>query len=321
MEELVQLTPSLYDKCQEYLSRRKVSEKTRVLYTKELDKIFKYSTLTQRLYNSVFTKGNYYRSVLKLIIDTCKFNDIIAYNYKTVKPIKRKIRLPQVWGEEQIIKAADNIEDYGLLILCAYYIGAGLRFSSAIMLSWDDFVWEDWIKDKTKTGRCKITAKGNKEAFLIVDPILMNKLFDLAERTGKVFLGVPYKNSDNDLYLFIKRIDLEALHSLYKKENFDKILDSKGYKINVVDRAKTEIVRKKHYLVDYRLRKLRNLFNNRKIKFHSIRHSRATNLLKRGFKLMTIKEQLMHNSIATTEIYLNLVNVDMDMEFEEKLGL
>lgn len=321
MEELVQLTPSLYDKCQEYLSKRKVSEKTRVLYTKELDKIFKHPVLNQRLYNSVFTKGNYYRSVLKLIIDTCKHNDIIVYNYKTIKPIERKIRLPQVWRENHIIKIADNIEDYGLLILCAYYIGAGLRFSSAIMLSWNDFVWEDWVTDKTKIGKCKITGKGKKESFLIVDPILMNKLFRLAEQRGKVFLGVPYKNSDNDLYLFIKKIDLEALQNSYKKKNFDNILDSKEYKINVVDRAKTEIVRKKHYLVDYKLRKLNNLFNNRKIKFHSIRHSRATNLLKKGFKIITIKKQLMHNSIATTEIYLNLIDIDMDIEFEEKLGL
>jgi len=213
----------------------------------------------------------------------------------------------------------NNVEKYGLLIECTYYIGAGLRFSSAIMLSWDDFLWEDWLNDKTKTGKCNIRAKGDKYKTLVVDPILMNRLYNIAESKGKMFQGIPYKNSAEDLYLFIKKSSLEGLEEQFRKQNFDNILDSKKEQVNPQNMARLEIIRKTHYLVDYQLRKLSKFFNSKHIKFHSIRSSRATNLLKKGFKLYTISKQLMHESIATTEIYLNLSNIDIENEFNEKL--
>ena len=318
-KKLIELTPELHDYCLDYMRSRKVSEKTTLLYKDELNKIFKHPILTQTLYNKTHSKGNYYRSVLKLIIDTCNYNDIPTYNYKSIKAIKKKQRIPQCWTEEEIIKMINNIEDYSLFVECAYYIGAGLRFSSALMLSWDDFIWSDWVNDKTKTGKCNIRAKGDKYNILIVDPILMNHLYNIAESKGKMFHGIPYKNSSEDMYLFIKKSSLDSLEELFRKQNFENILDSNKEQVNVKNSARLEIIRKNHYLVDYKLRKLSKFFNGKHIKFHSIRSSRATNLLKKGFKLYTISKQLMHESIATTEIYLSLSNVDIEDEFNEKL--
>ena len=138
------------------------------------------------------------------------------------------------------------------------------------------------------------------------------------ENTVKPLLSGPIFSENQ--YLFIKETELDELETKFKKQNFDNILDSNNEEVNVKERARIEIVRKKHYLVDYRLRKLSKIFNSKRIKFHSIRHSRATNLLKKGVKLITIKDQLMHNSIATTEIYLNLENSDIENEFNDKLG-
>ena len=315
----IQLDHSLHNSCLEYARRRKLSEKTKQLYEKEMDKIFKNPVLTQTLYNKIYSKGNYYTSVLKLILNTCEHFDIPSYKYKVIKPIKKKRHNPQVWQESDIIKMIDNVEKHGLLIACAYYIGAGLRFSSAILLTWDNFIWEDWLEDKTKTGKCNILAKGGKESVLRVNPILMNRLYNIAIENKKTFQGIPYKNSIEDKHLFIKQSELDKISNRYKKENFQKILDSEGEEVNAKKRAEIDLIRKKHYLVDYRLRKLSNMFNNKKIKFHSIRHSSATNLLKKGFKLITIKDQLMHESIATTEIYLNMENSDIEKEFNDKL--
>lgn len=318
-KKFVELTPELHNRCLEYIKRRGLGEKTRLYYTNELTNIFKNPLLTQTLYNKVYSRGGYYGAVLKLITDTCEHFDLPNYKYKIIRSIKRPKKKPQVWHENDIIKIINNIEVYGLLISCAYYIGAGLRFSSAIILSWDDFIWQDWILDKSKAGKCNIHAKGDKDKVLIVDPILMNKLYNIAESNGKLFQGIPYKNSAEDIYLFIKRDEKQALEAKYKKKNFDNILDSNDEQINVKERVMVEIIRNYHYLVDYKLKKLSKLFNSKKIKFHSIRHSRATNLLKKGFKLLTIKGQLMHNSIATTEIYLNVENIDEENEFNEKL--
>lgn len=318
-QKFVVLTPELHNRCLEYIRRRGLGEKTKLYYTKELDNIFKNPVLTQTIYNRIYARASYYPSILKLITNTCEHFDIPNYKYKIIKPIKKPKKKPQVWHVDDINKMIDNVDEYGLLISCAYYIGAGLRFSSALMLQWDDFIWKDWILDKSKVGKCDIYAKGEKQDVLFVDPILMNNLYNIARDKGKLFQEIPYKNSSEDLYLFVRRDDIEELEAKYKKQNFENVLDQNNEQINVKARAKVETIRKMHYLVDYRLKKLSRLFNGKKPKFHSIRHSRATNLLKKGVKLITIKDQLMHNSIATTEIYLNLENIDEENEFNEKL--
>jgi len=308
----------LHNRCLEYIRRRGLAEKTKLMYEKELENIFKNSILTQTLYNKIYSKGNFYTSVLKLILNTCEHFDIPSYKYKVIKPIKKRKHNPQVWSEIDIIKMIENVEEYGLLIACAYYIGAGLRFSSAIMLSWDNFMWEDWLEDKTKTGKCIIFAKGGKEKVLRVNPILMNRLYNLAKNNGKMFQGIPYKNYADDKHLFINQSELDEREAKYKKQNFENILDSNKEQINAKERAKVDLIKKKHDLVKYRLKKLSKQFN-KNIKFHSIRGSMATSLLKKGFKLMTIKDQLMHESIATTEIYLNMENSDIEKEFDDNL--
>ena len=314
----IQLDNSLQNSCLEYARRRKLSEKTKQIYENELNNIFKNPVLTQTLYNKIYSKGNYYTSVLKLILNTCEHFDIPSYKYKVIKPIKKKKHNPKVWQESDILKMIDNVEIYGLLIACAYYIGAGLRFSSAILLTWDNFIWEDWLSDKTKTGKCNIIAKGGKEKVLRVNPILMNRLHKIAVENKKTFQGIPYKNSVEDKHLFVRQSEIDEIEDKYRKQNFENILDSKKEQINVEEKARVDIIKKKHDLVKYRLKKLSGQFN-KNINFHSIRHSAATNLLKKGFKLITIKDQLMHESIASTEIYLNLEDSDTEKEFDEKL--
>ena len=314
----IQLDNSLQNSCLEYARRRKLSEKTKQIYENELNNIFKNPVLTQTLYNKIYSKGNYYTSVLKLILNTCEHFDIPSYKYKVIKPIKKKKHNPKVWQESDILKMIDNVEIYGLLIACAYYIGAGLRFSSAILLTWDNFIWEDWLSDKTKTGKCNIIAKGGKEKVLRVNPILMNRLHKIAVENKKTFQGIPYKNSVEDKHLFVRQSEIDEIEDKYRKQNFENILDSKKEQINVKGKARVDIIKKKHDLVKYRLKKLSGQFN-KNINFHSIRHSAATNLLKKGFKLITIKDQLMHESIASTEIYLNLEDSDTEKEFDEKL--
>lgn len=313
------LNQHLYECCLEYINRRKLTEQTKLLYCSELKNIFKNEILTQEIYSKIYSKGNYYKSVLKLIINTCEHFEIPYHHYKVIRPKIKSKRIPQIWQEKDILKIASSIEDYGLLIECAYYIGAGLRFSSTILLKWDDFLWEDWLKDTNHTGKCKVFAKGDKEKILQVDPKLMKKLHNHARDKNKLFQNIPYKNYSGNIYIFINQSELDDEENKLKKQQFDNILDSKKEEIDIKKRARISIIKQYHNLVNYKLNKISNLFNNTKIKFHSIRSTRATNLLKKGFKLLTIKEQLMHESISSTEIYLNLENIDIENEFNEKL--
>lgn len=318
----IALTPYLLECCMKYIDGRKLLEQTKMLYIKELTSIFKEEILTQTLYNKIYNKGNYHKSVLRLIIDSCIFFDIPCHNYKVIRQKAFPRKNPQVWDERDILIMVNKINNYGLLIESAYYIGAGLRFSSAIFLKWDDFNWVDWIIDKDKAGTCFIMAKGGKERNLPVHPILMRKLYNLARERNKLFRGIPYLNFNGNPYLFINMDELEELEENIEKENLNKIIDSNNkyiMKVNKKERAKVELIKIYHNKVNYELNKLSPLFNSKVIKFHSIRSSRATNLLKKGFSLLEIKELLMHNSISTTQIYLNIENKSLQDKFNRSL--
>jgi len=320
--QFIELTPELLSKCKEYLSRRGLSEKTNQLYLTVLEDIFKKDRLTQTLYNDMFYKGSRYKAVLNLIKNTCYHFDIPIFNYKAIVKKQIKRRSPQIWSENDILRMADTVEEYGLLIESAYYIGAGLRFSSAIFLKWEHFRWDEWIMDKDKGGKCLVYGKGRKEKFLDVHPILMNKLYALANRRGKVFLGIPYRNSSEDTHIFIDNQELLQIQDKLKKDEFNEMLDiSDNYlmKRDPQELSKNILIAKMHDRVAYKLKKLKTSFNDRNIKFHSIRSSRATNLLKNGFSLLEISKMLMHEDIKTTQIYLSIEDSEITKKFNEKL--
>ena len=78
------------------------------------------------------------------------------------------------------------------------------------------------------------------------------------------------------------------------------------------------VINRMHKLVDYRLKKLNKLFN-KKIKFHSIRHSKSTNLAKAGFDLNEIKHMLMHKSIVTTQIYVKTQKSEITNKYNKMI--
>ena len=56
------------------------------------------------------------------------------------------------------------------------------------------------------------------------------------------------------------------------------------------------------------------------IRFHSLRHTAATNYLKAGYNLHEVQKQMGHSSVAVTERYLHLVPNDLK-DKAKKLGL
>jgi len=150
----------------------------------------------------------------------------------------------------------------------------------------------------------------------------MNKLYNIAENKKKIFLGVPYQNSAESTYLFIDSNELQKMEDKYKKEQFNNMLevgDRYLMKRNAQELSKNELIAKMHDRVAYKLGKLKHLSNGRNIKFHSIRSSRATNLLRRGFSLLEISKMLMHEDIKTTQIYLDIEDSEITKKFNEKL--
>lgn len=316
----VELTDMLKKLCLEYIDKKNYAEKTRILYSNQIENIFKKKTLTQQYYNSIFDKGYLYRSVLKLITATLEYNDLPTYKYKHIPQITKARKTPQVWSDnemKQIISSLETDKDK-LLVSCSYYIGAGIRFESAIYLKWSDFNWDDWLINQEKAGTCFIRAKRGKEATLPVDKQLMKQLYTYARVHRKFLYGKPF-DFNNDQYMFIDKHELKEYIAAAKKQKWVKenLEMSEGVtKIKTEELGKVMLTKKLHDRFNYKLKVIsKKSFNNKKIKFHSFRSSRATNLLKRGFSIVEIKDLLMHSTIQTTQIYLNLSNLDLQNKF------
>ena len=56
---------------------------------------------------------------------------------------------------------------------------------------------------------------------------------------------------------------------------------------------------------------------NKKVSPHTLRHSFATHLLKRGADLRAIQQMLGHESITTTEIYVHLDDLYLEKIIEK----
>lgn len=122
-------------------------------------------------------------------------------------------------------------------------------------------------------------------------------------------------------------INLKVRH--ISRENVIFIEDSKGAKDRIIPipeetlqllreyyRSYFKLVSKDDYLFPgqnglYSPTSIRNVFNrsttgiNKKVKFHSLRHSRATHWMNKGLSMHEVAKLLGHSSIKTTEIYLH----------------
>ena len=316
----IELTDELKKLCLLYLDKKNYAEKTRLLYSNQIENIFTKPILTQRYYNTIYDKGYLYRSVLKLIIAAMEYNDLPVYKYKHIPQIVKPRKTPQVWSDAEIQKIISHHPDNKgrLMISCSYYIGAGIRFESTIYLKWSDFNWKEWIIKQESAGTCFIHAKRGKEATLPVDKSLMKQLYNYARTHRKFLYGTP-NDFNNDQYIFIDKYELKEYIELAKKNKWNKEnleMETGKTKIDYKELGKVLYTKKFHDRFNYQLKIIsKSYFNNKKVKFHSFRSSRATNLLKKGFNIVEIKDLLMHSTIQTTQIYLNLTNIDLQNKF------
>jgi len=322
-KEFIKLTPKLFKHCILYMNLRKYTEKTKQQYLRELKSLFKNKELTQYLYVKYWGKGHAYRAILNIILKTCWFYDFPYYHYKAVNETKsnrEKILNPdseRIYSEEEIISLSRKVPN-GLMIECAYFIGAGLRFSSVVRIKWGDFDWENW-QDKTKPGRVIIKAKGRKTAKLPVHPYLMNKLFNLALENKKIFANIPYKNFAGENYLFLDEKSIEKNIKKLKDREFNLMLDESdeaNLKVDYLERAILDDANKIYDSMKYELNKYSSDFKVKRIRFHSFRKSSATNLLRKGWPLTKIKVLLMHENISTTEIYTKVNESEIGNEYD-----
>lgn len=295
MEEL-ELNQSLLDGLREYMLAKKYPYNTLRTYNYTLKRIFKkYRILDKQIINKLlkeFTHQNQ-RAVLVLIRKYCYDNDL---DFKIVIPSierkknKRTIKTIPISEVEVIIAAAPK--PYDLMIKCIFKIGGGLRISEAIRLSWGNFRWTNWLKDRGNGGVEIRNSKGD-DRFITVPKALMEELYEYAR--GKRLLnefGIPIGGM---LFNFNKFYKGE-----YKKE----------LRQNNLGRWKDLYLQHAYGWFRHNvLKKHCEKAVGHPIRIHSLRHTRATQLLdEKNIPLEILQKLLGHKEITQTMIYAEVSN-------------
>lgn len=296
--ESLELNKDLFYKIMDYAESRGYSYntlKTYAFYLKRLCK--KEKVLNRDVLRRILKKIKYQneRAVLVLINDYCYFANI---DFRLVIPkMKAKPRkLPNILSLEEaqvIVNSAPK--PYDLMIRCIFNIGAGLRISEAIKLSWNHINWADWLKHKTY-GVCLLKdSKGGKNGLNNIPTKLMKDLYEYAKELKIVNeFGIPQGSMIFECGLKEWNPDLFINNTeLWKKRAIKHAYD--WFRYNIL---------KKHC----------EKALGKRIKIHSLVHSRCTYLYAmEGVPIERIQKLRRHSDIRTTLIY---TEVDIKDTFE-----
>ena len=251
-----------------------------------------YISYLSTIYNSRTVDRNI--SSIKHFYDFLQLENIIKHNPSTfIEHKKKELNLPNFLTEEEVEKllnkSKEDKSNFGLQFNCMLELlyASGMRVSELVSLKMSNLEKDFTLKsDSYKIKNyIKILGKGGKERIIPITDNVVNILENYLKLRETLLCGI---HSD---FLFTTKV-------IFKRN------DSKNIKIKKNDKYITRQVF---------ARKLKDLaikvgINPEKISPHTIRHSIATHLLKRGVDIRIIQHILGHSDISTTQIYTHLNN-------------
>ena len=276
----------------------KYATSTMATRTNYLRSIFKkYKVLNKETLRVMFRsfKNPQDKACLVMINTYCSENNIDFFiNIPRMKYKKPKIA--ELFSPSEIkLMIAAAPKPYDLCIRCIFNMGAGLRISEIIKMSWNDIRWVDWLSNKGSYGVTVIKeGKGGKERIVNIPSKLMQDLYDFAKEQDVL----------NEF-----RIPTGAMIFDFGGGDFNPKL--RAYDI---EKWKFEYVKSRYNWFRYNILKKCEKALNKRIKIHSLRHSRATYLYEvEKVPIGNIQKLLGHTSIETTMRY---VHIDVKGIFE-----
>lgn len=205
---------------------------------------------------------------------------------------RAKVRLikPLQHEEIAILEKALPDEKWRLHLLLTYY--CGLRLGELLKIDALSFNWQEWGKDMTGMGECRVYGKGDKEGIALVPAFLMIRVGRWL-KTGKRVFKSP---SDK---IFLRKGGAHA-----DVKNVGRLWQLKLAKAGV-DAGITKFNDDGTPIQDTLVHP------------HRLRHSYANYLLNvKKLNMREVQEALRHSSITSTEIY-TLIDKE---ELKSKLG-
>ena len=226
------------------------------------------------------------RAVLHLINSYCYDKGL---DFRLLIPrIKVKPRKsPEIYSNEEVkLIVSSAPKPYDLALRCIFNMGAGLRVSEIIKLSWNHIRWPDWLANQEGYGVAVIkSGKGSKDRVVNIPTNLMKDLYEFAKES-KVL---------NEFRIPIGGMIFSFEHNDYKQE-----LQKQD-----VEKWKNEYLRSCYDMFRHQIiKKYCEKALGKKIKVHNLRHSRATYLYEiEKVPIERIQLLLGHSNLATTMIY------------------
>jgi len=216
----------------------------------------------------------------------------IDYTIRLRKGKRTPRRIPDILSKEELQKILNTMPTvYKMMISCIYNIGSGLRISELINLEWGDISWDQLSLDNPIIDVKIRKSKGGKDRVIPMPKESAIPLIEYADKVGCIgSSGLPEG----------KRI-FDFGEDNWKKDL--KLIDEREWEYQYIHHAHSWIV--------YNIFKKYFKFSNKKITPHSLRHSRATELLTvHKVPIEKIKDWLGHEDISTTMIYLHMGSED-----------
>lgn len=235
-------------------------------------------------------------------LNECFLDEGIDYTIRFRKGKRPPRKIPDILSKQELIKILNTMPDvYRMMISCIYNIGSGLRISELINLEWANIQWDQLSLDNPIID---VTIKNSKRGKSRTVPMAKESAIALIKYANEVGAigtsGYPeggriFDFGEDSFKKDLKIIDIKQWDYEYVQHSYDWILYN---------------IFKKYF----------KSVANKNITPHSLRHSRATELLnEHDVPIQKISKWLGHDDISTTMIYLRIGNKN-DRELMEKIG-
>lgn len=263
-------------------------------YSLYLKKVFKkHSVLNHTTLKEIMkgVKHQNQRACLVMINDYCYDNDI-DFNMRIPSVKKQASKLPNILSPSEIkVLIGSAPKPYDLALRCIFNMGAGLRVSEIIKMSWNHIRWVDWMENKEDYGVCMIKGgKGAKDRIVNIPKKLMQDLYDYAkERETLNEFSIPhggmvfdFSYSDKPFRPQLKENNLDLWKREYVQVKYD------WFRHNIIEKCCEKAL-------------------NKRVNVHQLRHSRATYLHEvEKVPIEDLQVLLGHKSLGTTMIYTKI---------------
>lgn len=286
------------DKFEEWLRNKNLKERTIENYIYYFNK-FNFDSFNQETISRFLSQKPNRNSIGRSFL--VNFKKFLLVNYKELGLSQEarvgiaEVELPKLTGrvKERLIKPiphehialiekALDSEQLKLQLLLSYY--CALRLGELLKINIMSFNWEEWKKDTSKMGECRVYGKGDKEGIALVPAVLMKRI--------AIYIK-SRKFSSLDSKIFVRGNTNVNLKN--KSRSWQQKLRDAGIKARITkfdDKGKP--------------------IEDTIVHPHRLRHSYASYLLNvKKLNLKQVQEVLRHASLQSTQIYTHIDKEDL----------